>query len=301
MSHDRVETPSLRERHASGLLLERRRIRSEYFAWEHEIRIALPPRYDATDVNYPVLWITDGSFAFDFAIQAYLAVRHLVPEMILVGVGAPPEDSADVHRRRVLEFSAPGPFAFDGFGGELYTREFAAMEHRLAADGVPPSDATGGADAFLNFLVDVLRPALGRDYRMEDEHALFGGSAGGRFCAHALLTRPAAFTRYICGSPALNSGDYEVFRLEEAYARDHQDLRAKIFFGAGEAEILQGGPVSAVGCVSSMVRLAEILRVRAYPSLELHVRIFPGEDHTSVIPTYLTWGLRTLWSDGSNT
>jgi hypothetical protein len=49
------------------------------------------------------------------------------------------------------------------------------------------------------------------------------------------------------------------------------------------------------GLVSSMVRMAEILKVRAYPSLRLTARIFPGESHGSVIPLVIAWGLRAVW------
>jgi hypothetical protein len=41
--------------------------------------------------------------------------------------------------------------------------------------------------------------------------------------------------------------------------------------------------------------MADILRVRAYPSLTLSARIFPGEGHVSVIPLVIAWGLRAVW------
>jgi hypothetical protein len=44
--------------------------------------------------------------------------------------------------------------------------------------------------------------------------------------------------------------------------------------------------------------MAEILKMRAYPSLSLHFRIFPGENHLTVIPLNLAWGLRAVWEEG---
>ena len=55
--------------------------------------------------------------------------------------------------------------------------------------------------------------------------------------------------------------------------------------------------MSAVGIVSCVARIAEILKMREYPSPKLHVRLFPGETHGSVIPLNLGWGLRTPWRD----
>jgi hypothetical protein len=63
----------------------------------------------------------------------------------------------------------------------------------------------------------------------------------------------------------------------------------------GDAEILEGGLVSGIGVVSFTARMAEILKLRAYPSLDLHVRVFPGEDHRTAKPLSLIWGLRTVW------
>jgi hypothetical protein len=44
-----------------------------------------------------------------------------------------------------------------------------------------------------------------------------------------------------------------------------------------------------------MARMVEILRLREYPSLKLHARILPGEDHASVVPLNLSVGLRAVW------
>jgi hypothetical protein len=41
--------------------------------------------------------------------------------------------------------------------------------------------------------------------------------------------------------------------------------------------------------------MAELLNVRGYPSLRLAAKIFPGEDHSTVFPLILSWGIRTMW------
>jgi predicted alpha/beta superfamily hydrolase len=269
------------------------------FEWDHEIRVALPASYSTTTRTYPVLWVTDGGFLFEYALQSVATVRYSLPEMIIVSVGAPPEAQADQASRRLYDFTPSAEsVGFEGFGSEFARQETEKRDRQLGAQGEKSvASRIGGAPRFLEFLVDVVRPALALDYRMSDSHTLFGESAGGIFCGYALFTRPEAFEKYICASPGFSFGNFELFRIEERYARTHRDLPAEVFFSAGEAEILQGGMLSASGIVSSTARMAEILKMRNYPSLKLHVRIFQGEDHGSVIPMNFSWGLRTLWQD----
>jgi predicted alpha/beta superfamily hydrolase len=271
-------------------------MRAPGFKWDHEIQVALPPSYSKSSHGYPVLWVTDGSELFETAVRAAnVYSRKYVPEMIVVAVGAPTEAFSEYQMRRTYDFVPNLARGFEGFGSNLVRQQIEANDARLKAAHQPLAIEQGGAPGFLTFLVDVVRPALGRDYHMSGEHALFGDSAGGLFCTYALFARPEAFTKYICGSPSLYWGNYELFRMEERYSQHHDDLRAAVFFGAGEAEVLEGGAISAVGIVSSMTRMAEILRMRAYPSFNLRVRVFPGEDHESAVVSNLSWGLRAVW------
>jgi uncharacterized protein len=272
-----------------------RRMRGKNYPWEHEIKIALPASYRSSHKTYPVLWVTDGQFNFDPAVEIVndLGGKSL-PEMIVVGVGTPPEALREVQMRRVYDFSTPNERGFEGFGSKLFDEQTRIMEKRMKSAGMVLSQRRGGAAAFLTFLVEKVRPALARDYRMSDDNTLYGHSGGSLFCTYAFLARPQSFDRYVCTSPNLYAGNYELFRMEERYAETHSDLRAKIFFGAGEGEVLEGGWISAWGIVSSMTRMAEILRLRPYPSLKLYVRIVPGAQH-SANSLSLREGLRTLW------
>lgn len=277
-----------------------RRMQAAGYKWDHEIRIALPASYAKSNKAYPVLWVMDGSFLFEHAVLALSVLnRGQVPEMIVVGVGVPPEASADTAARRIYDFTPAGQWDFEGFGAEVSRQKKADLDKRMQADGLPLMKEFGGAPAFLAFLVDAVRPALARDYRLTEDHTLFGESAGGLFCTYALFARPAAFDKYLCASSSMTFGNYELFRMEERYARDHKDLPAKVLFTAGENEILQGDLISASGAASGTARMAEILSVRNYPSLKLRARIFHAEDHASVISANFNLGLRTLWEGES--
>ena len=87
-----------------------------------------------------------------------------------------------------------------------------------------------------------------------------------------------------------------IFKLEEQYAAEHDDLPADVFFGAGDAEITEP-LIAGYGCVSSMAKMAETLSFRGYPSLRMTVKIFPGEIHQTAMHSVLVWGVRSLWSD----
>jgi predicted alpha/beta superfamily hydrolase len=279
-----------------------RRMRGEDSQWDYEIHIALPPSYEQGDRTYPVLWVTDGHVYFDAAAEiASSREGKALPEMIVVGIGTPPDEMREAQMRRAYDFSSHPVMGFEGFGADLFDAQRRVIEARMQARGLVVPVKRGGAPAFLAFLVDRVRSELARDYRMSADHTLFGHSGGGLFCTYALLSRPEAFDKYICSSPNLNAGNQEIFRLEQHYAETHENLRAKVFFGAGEGEVLEGEWISAWGIVSSMTRMAEILRLRPYASLQLHVRVFPDAGHLQAGLMSLRWGLRTLWSSETRT
>lgn len=261
--------------------------------WDHEIRVALPRGYDDSSKVYPVLWVLDGSWNFEGAVGVASGSGKALPEMIVVSVGVPVESRAQTGMRRTFDFTATSAGACDyaGVGEPLMRRECEALYGAAL-----PSVKTGGAPAFLAFLVGDIRDRIARDYRVSGEHIMFGFSAGGNFCTYALLSDPASFSGYICGSPSLTKDKGALFEMEEAYAASHKDMKARVFFSAGEAEITEGWLVSAAGVVSSTARMAEILSLRKYPSLELSMRILPGHVHNG--PGWqasLYQGLRTLF------
>ena len=125
-------------------------------------------------------------------------------------------------------------------------------------------------DLFLDFLVDQLRRSLGEKYRMADDHTLWGHSAGGGFASYALLARPRTFGRFIIGSGTNGL----TIDLEAEYAKDHDDLEARVFIGMADGE-LNHTALSAQRLVSRTTLLAENLRLREYPGLDLTLGFTP--------------------------
>lgn len=258
---------------ARGTVDSVRQVRANGWAWDHQVRVYLPASYRHSDAAYPTLWITDNNLEL---IQAALTGDALgyAPELIVVAVGSPADvNAAEFQRRRSYDFIPDK---------SLMGAMFAAM----------PDGAVGGAPGFLDFLVNQLRPMLAREYRMDlNDQGYAGHSGGGQFGLYVLLNKPESFDKYIISSPAAYQPWLD---MEERWHEKNKDLKARVFLSAGEAEAAH--PIwSAAQIVSTVATLAERLTVRQYPSLELTVKIFPDEDHFTVMPIAYTRGIRALW------
>jgi len=268
-------------------ILPARHLKGTAARWSHEIQIALPPTYDASHAGYPVLWLLDGSISFPLAVGVLntLGISGEIPELIVVGVGAPRElDGAEFGNRRIYDLYPAVQWANSGPGGALMA---AALSEEVLNGG-------GGAADFLSFLVDELRPTLADELRFADDHGIAGFSASGHFVAYALFTRTGAFSKYLAGSPPMSGSGGMLFDLEEGYAQQHHDLPVRLFIGAGGAEIT-APYLAAADVVASSTRMAQQLTLRNYPNLELTMRVFPGQTHASAQPYSFTEGLGALY------
>ena len=127
---------------------------------------------------------------------------------------------------------------------------------------------------------------------MSGDHALMGHSSGGYFTGYALFARPSEFSRVLIGS-----GTHpETLKLEAHFAESHDDLRARVFIGAGGDEV-NNFSMSASRIVSRTIFLAENLRMRKYPSLALKCQLYTDRDHFTVIPPMFADGLQYLYAD----
>lgn len=269
-------------------LLAPQSFKSDDIPYAHQVSVALPASYKAQpDRAYPVLWVLDAPLILRSAVGVLdtLVLGNLAPEMIVIGIGSPPEEGLSGVGRRVIDFSPPGNgYAPPGPAGERWS----AL--------VPLPEFPHKADAFLSLLVDKIRPALATEYRFSGEHALLGHSAGGMFAAYSLFTRPGAFQKMIIGSPYLDAVQGAVFAAEQKYAASNKDLPARLFLGAGEKEADEYF-LAISGILESTARFSRTLTARHYPSLELSTRVFAGKDHYTVLPEILISGIGFLWRE----
>ena len=228
--------------------------------------------------------------------------------------------AAEIARQRAIG----GMFPTISVVGIGYAAEFLEVVELRTADMTPPmsqaaSDAlgnfrsfvgeqSGGADAFLAFIVDVLRPELIRRYPelSAANSMLFGHSLGGLFSAHALLTRPDAFSVFLASSPSIWWDGFAIMKRVPGFAERLKGLavqpRVFINVGAREQDVPTEVPaivkwslaeMQALVASSRMVdgarEFADALRKIGLKDVE-HVA-FPDEDHSSVVPAALSRAL----------
>ena len=262
-------------------------VRADGFDHDHEVLIALPPSYHVSpERHYPVLWSMDGAMTFPLTagVANLLMVGERLPEIIVVGVGHRSEGGRLGLAMRTFDLFPPGTVWSDEGLAKDFMKEM-GYDLDMAAPFLK-------GDRFLDFLVDQLRPALADRYRMADDHALWGHSAGGGFAGYAMLARPGAFGRFIIGSGTNGL----TIDLEEAHAREHGDLEARVFIGATDGEI-NNAALSAQRLVGRTMLLAENLRLRRYPGLDLRTRLYTDRDHYTVMPLIVCDGLLHIYAD----
>ena len=265
-----------------------------------EITVLPPP--PGTEGPVGVVYFTDATTLIGIGVETTRGLSNLqvgeIPPLLLVGVGYPSSgdharDHAQWQRLRVRDFT---PVAAPD------TVHYAALAHWIIGPEPPES---GGAPRFLDFLTDELQPWVRDRYDVSDDSVYIGNSQGGLFGVYTLFHRPAAFRRYIIGSPWLCWDAETTTAYEPAYAADHSDLDATVFLAAGADEhvlppALPEANRSVMGTADvagHTRRLAEALEQRRYPNLTLASRIFPELTHWTVPGIVIAHGLRTVYAD----
>ncbi|BCS27982.1 alpha/beta hydrolase [Aspergillus puulaauensis] len=139
---------------------------------------------DTDRTHLPIIYIVDGNALFLTATEA-LWRRSVDPNYvggaIIVAIGYPLAGTGKVFHltRRSFDLTVPTPDK--------------------------PVEGCGGADIFLDFIRDSVRPAVKERFPKVSisREALYGHSFGGLFALHALLTRPGMFDAYIASSPSI--------------------------------------------------------------------------------------------------
>jgi predicted alpha/beta superfamily hydrolase len=228
---------------------------------EYRIFIEAPDETHEPGPWAPVLF-TDGDDQFAAAVKAYHAARKVreVPALLLVGIG--------------------------------YGASYAKPANRRLRDYTPTMMATeqgsGGADAFLAFLVQTLVPELSRRYLLRaGAGGLAGHSLGSLLVLHALFLPRPAFTRFLASAPSLWWDDRALIGAAQRLQRTGVSLPAKVFLCSG----VDDSP-SMTGDLSL---LEDQLAAAPFPELEVISRRFPGRDHYNVLPDAFRAGLGALF------
>ncbi|MFZ4619780.1 MAG: alpha/beta hydrolase [Bacteroidota bacterium] len=139
-------------------------IHSEILNEERSISVSVPRSYTRSSVNYPVIYVLDGTSLFQPTVAAahflaYNSYIGLIPEVIVVGI-------ANTNRDRDM----PVPHTFL---------------------------QSNGAEKYLAFLSKELLPFINSHYRVNGLNVLIGHSQGGLFATYAGTESPDLFKAVI--------------------------------------------------------------------------------------------------------
>ncbi len=254
------------------------------------------PAVPAPDAAVPVLTVVDGDMLFGLAAETARAVSSVpdFPAHYVVGIGYN-ADYAEFLKRRTADLTPP-------IGAEALAK--------LGGMGAAIGGAQGGgADAFLPFLTETLRPAIAERYPATSSgpQILYGHSLGGLFAAHALLTRTDSFDAFIVSSPSLWWNDFAILGelpgFKERLAALPRQPRVFVDVGAREQDLPASVPeglgveldeaqaqIRNARMVDAAREFADALRGAGVTAL--HHIAFAHDDHVSAAPAALLHGMR---------
>jgi metallo-beta-lactamase class B len=180
--------------------------------------VYLPVDYDSSDKRYPVLYMHDGQNVFDLSTS--FAGEWEVDETL-----TRLQQEEDDYGIIVVAIDNGGVRRFD---------EYSPWTH--------PSYGGGEGDAYLQFMVETLKPRIDSLYRTRPEReytGLMGSSMGGLISYYGALAYPETFSRAGLFSPSywFNSASLNLLR-EEGH---REPMRIYQLYGGQE------GPVMALG------------------------------------------------------
>ncbi len=248
----------------------------------YRILVSLPDAPPPPE-GYPIIYMLDGHYVFATMLEAERSQsrrseKTKAAASIIVGIGYPSELPNSPERH------------FD------YTLPVPPQQLPASRDG-QPWPAHGGADLFLQFIEQTLKPEIERRLPVNRAHqTLLGHSFGGLFTLHALFRSPQSFRNYIAASPSLHWAQPLIADEEQQFLQHLQKQQGAkeqtdthhLLIVAGELEC-----EAPFYMLQNARALAERLSGLESCGLHVHFREYPEENHGSVVPSMISAALRT--------
>lgn len=188
-------------KNVSTFTIEAKQLNSTKKIW-----VYLPENYTTSNKKYPVIYMHDGQNLFD-AKTSYVGEWNV-------------DETLDSIRAQVIVIGIE-------HGGENRIDELTPCKH--------PKYNGGNADAYLNFIVNTLKPEIDKKYRTKTKAkntAIFGSSLGGLVSFYAALKYPNVFGKVGCFSPSFWFCRDDLNTL----MKKTEDFDTKIYFLCGNNE-----------------------------------------------------------------
>lgn len=240
---------------------------------EYDLYIKLPPTYDKSDKEYPILVLTDSTYAFPLVSSITHRLHYGytgLEDIIIVGISYAKGINSQVSRT------------------SDYTPTHSPSERNGHSDEAKAM--SGRAGDFIDFIAKDVFSALEEQYRVDMNRRVFAGhSFGGLLANYMLLTRPDTFDIYLSGSPSIWYDNRVILEMEAEYAKQNKNLAAKLYMATGDQE-----EYSSNKMVSDMRRFEEQLASRNYADLTLEAVTLTDENHDTSYSNFITKGI--LWA-----
>lgn len=210
--------------------------------------IYLPPDYETSGKNYPVLYMHDGQNIFDS--KTSFAGEWKVDECL--------NNLFSEH------YEVPIVVAVDN-GGALRIDELSPWRN--------PDYGGGDGEKYMEFMVETLKPYIDQNYRTYSDAtstALMGSSLGGFISHYSMLAYPDIYSKYGIFSPAYWFSDSIITSTQTQY-----QAHGRVYLMAGDNE--------GESVVPDMQQMADIMRNKGLSADDLRIKVIPGGQHNEAL------------------
>jgi len=231
---------------------------------QRQIWIYLPPDYEDSQKNYPVLYMYDAQNLFDRRTTAFgqeWSVDESLEELFyeedfygLIVVGL------DNSNRRACEYNV-----------------FSEDPHPFCADG----SALGGS--FNDFIAQELKPWVDQSYRTlaaREHTSVMGSSMGGQMALALGLSYPASFSRVFALSPSYQNQLKNPFQMPALIQSAAIEPRFSFYQDMGDAEVIR--ELNASALIANMLAVQKALAEKGFASEANEARVIHGAFHNEI-------------------
>ncbi|TMO57692.1 alpha/beta hydrolase-fold protein [Pseudoalteromonas phenolica] len=242
-------------------------LQSSVLGEKRQLHLHLPKQYAESQQKYPTLFMTDGRANLQHTIASveFLSSQGLIPELIIVGI--------ESNQNRTHNLTPT--YREDSF-------EVLPIDGAMLLNQDP-----GGAEAFLDFIADEVKPYVQKHYRVSGYDVFAGHSFGGLFAVYSLVKQPDLFDAFIAISPSL-WWDHQAWLGHLKSIPVNKLTDKSIFLAVGEEGPLMEDPYEQAKLY---------LNNQSIDGFKFSAKRFLGENHNSVVNQGMYIGLKSIFFD----